>query len=111
MNKKAFQTSSLVMAFVVAAVVSVSAVEKNYILPMIVIATAAIVLYAMKKNVKDILDDDRQGDLIKFLLAKVADFDQIMVFMTCTEPPDFVWEGNEMQVWWLENGAITKVAP
>ena len=57
----------------------------------------------------DILDDDRQGDLIKFLLAKVADFDQIMVFMTCTEPPDFVWEGNEMQVWWLENGAITKV--
>ena len=59
----------------------------------------------------DILDDDRQDDLIKFLLAKVADFDQIMVFMTCTEPPDFVWDGNEMQVWWLENGAITKVAP
>jgi hypothetical protein len=59
----------------------------------------------------DILDDDRQGDLIKFLLAKVADFDQIMVFMTCTEPPDFVWDGNEMQVWWLENGVITKVAP
>jgi hypothetical protein len=55
----------------------------------------------------DILDDDRQGDLIKFLLAKVADFDQIMVFMTCTEPPDFVWEGNEMQVWWLENGMVT----
>jgi hypothetical protein len=54
----------------------------------------------------DILDDDRQGDLIKFLLAKVADFDQIMVFMTCTEPPDFVWEGNEMQVWWLENGKM-----
>jgi hypothetical protein len=59
----------------------------------------------------DILDDDRQGDLIKFLLAKVADFDQIMVFITCTEPPDFVWDGNEMQVWWLENGAIAKVAP
>ena len=58
----------------------------------------------------DILDDDRRGDLIKFLLAKVADFDQIMVFMTCIEPPDFVWDGNEMQVWWLENGQIVSQA-
>jgi hypothetical protein len=54
----------------------------------------------------DILDDDRQDDLIKFLLAKVADFDQIMVFMTCTEPPDFVDDSGKMQFWWLENGQI-----
>ena len=57
----------------------------------------------------DILDDDRQGDLIKFLLAKVADFDQIMVFMTCTEPPKFAMGDGKMQTWWLENGAVSHV--
>ena len=58
----------------------------------------------------DILDDDRQGDLIKFLLAKVADFDQIMVFMTCTEPPKFAMGDGKLQVWWLENGKVSAVA-
>jgi hypothetical protein len=57
----------------------------------------------------DILDDDRRGDLIKFLLAKVADFDQIMVFMTCTEPPQFAVGDGKLQVWWLENGSLTQV--
>ena len=59
----------------------------------------------------DILDDDRRGDLIKFLLAKVGDFDQIMVFMTCTEPPKFAVSNENMQTWWLENGKMTVVAP
>ena len=59
----------------------------------------------------DILDDDRRGDLIKFLLAKVADFSQTMVFMTCAEPPKFVSpHDGKMQIWWLENGKVS-VAP
>lgn len=57
----------------------------------------------------DILDDDRRGDLIKFLLAKVTDFDQIMVFMTCVEPPKFAVGNGKMQVWWLENGSVSVV--
>jgi hypothetical protein len=56
----------------------------------------------------DILDDDHRGDLIKFFLAKVADFDQIMVFMTTAEPPKFAMGDGKMQVWWLENGTITE---
>ncbi len=59
----------------------------------------------------DILDDDRRGDLIKFLLAKVSDFNQIMVFMTTAEPPKFSMGGGNLQTWWLENGTVTEVTP
>ena len=38
--------------------------------------------------------------------AKVADFDQIMVFMTTAEPPTFAMGDGKLQTWWLENGQI-----
>lgn len=57
----------------------------------------------------DILHGDNQTELINFLLAKIEDFDQIIVFMTAAAPPPFEDVlGNRLQTWWLEKGVVTK---
>ena len=57
----------------------------------------------------DILDDTHQTELINFLLAKIENFDQIIVFMTAAAPPQMKSVGvDKLQWWWLENGKVTK---
>ena len=57
----------------------------------------------------DILHGDNQTELINFLLAKIENFDQVIVFMTAAAPPQMLGVGDpRLQTWWLDNGKITK---
>ncbi len=49
----------MLVAAVVAGVVSVSVVSGNYIVPLAVAVTAAIVMYAAKKRVEGVIEDER----------------------------------------------------
>jgi uncharacterized membrane protein len=87
MDKKTFYVVRIVFAMVVAAVCSISVVQGNYILPIIVGITAAFVLYAMKKRVTGVLADERDykvaGDAARWSLNIYAVFAAIasMVLM------------------------------
>jgi DNA repair exonuclease SbcCD ATPase subunit len=56
----------------------------------------------------DILDASHLSQLIDFLVAHLGDFDQIMVFMTSETP--ILPKIEEFHSWWLEDGAIKRVA-
>jgi uncharacterized membrane protein len=49
----------MLFAVVIAGVVSMSVVQGNYILPLIIAITAAVVLYIMKRQVTGVLADER----------------------------------------------------
>jgi len=63
MNQKTFHIVRIFFAMIVAATCSISVVRGNYILPIIIGATAAIVLLAMKKRVEGVLADERDYQL------------------------------------------------
>jgi uncharacterized membrane protein len=59
MNQKTFYTIRIVFAMVIAVVCSIAVVQGNYVLPIIVGVTAALVLFSMKKQVTGVLADER----------------------------------------------------
>lgn len=59
MDKKTYLFFRLLVVALVAGIVSVSVVQGNYIVPMVVAITAALVIYAAKKRVKGVLADER----------------------------------------------------
>jgi uncharacterized membrane protein len=59
MDKKTFNYVRIFTAMIIAAVCSVSVTLGNYILPLVVGVTSAVVIYAMKKQVKGVLADER----------------------------------------------------
>lgn len=59
MNKKTYLKMRLVFAAVIAGVVSISVTQGNYLIPLIIAVTAALALYAMKKSVKEVIEDER----------------------------------------------------
>jgi len=59
MTAKTFLVFRLIAAALIASVVSVSMVRGDYIVPLLTVLTFAILLYAMKKKVKDVIEDER----------------------------------------------------
>lgn len=55
----------------------------------------------------DILDCVHHDELINFLLTRLSDFDQILVFFTDDVPYQGLKDARA-DSWWLENGRITK---
>jgi uncharacterized membrane protein len=59
MKQKTYKTFSMFMAMVLAAICSISVVQGNYILPIFAAITAALVMFAAKKQVEGVLADER----------------------------------------------------
>jgi len=59
MNKKTYVWARMVLAVLVAGIVSTSVVGGNYVIPIIVAIGAAFALYLMKKSVKEVIEDER----------------------------------------------------
>lgn len=59
MQQKTFYIVRIVFAIAVAMVCSVSVVQGNYVLPIIVAVTAAFGLFTLKKRVTGVLADER----------------------------------------------------
>jgi DNA repair exonuclease SbcCD ATPase subunit len=57
----------------------------------------------------DILDLVHRTDLVNFLLDKISDFDQILVFLTSDHPIPLRPTNGRADSWWLENGHISKI--
>jgi uncharacterized membrane protein len=87
MNQKTFYTVRIIFAMVIAMVCSISVVRGNYILPIVIGVTAALALYAMKKQVSGVMADERDykiaGDAARWALNIFAVFAAIgsMVLM------------------------------
>lgn len=96
MNQKTFYTVRIIFAMVIAMVCSISVVQGNYILPIIIGITAAIVLYAVKKRVSGVMADERDykiaGNAARWSLNLYAVFAAIgsMILMASrAESPQF----------------------
>jgi uncharacterized membrane protein len=59
MEQKTYNIVRIFCAMAVAGVCSIAVTQGNYVLPIIVGATAAFALYAMKKRVNGVLADER----------------------------------------------------
>jgi uncharacterized membrane protein len=59
MDQKTYQTVRVFFAMIIAGVVSISVVQGNYILPIVIAVTAAVALYTIKKRVTGVLADER----------------------------------------------------
>ena len=56
----------------------------------------------------DVLDLDHQAGLVDFLLDRLSDFDQIMVFFTANEARA-VCKDPRCGNWWLDNGKVREL--
>ena len=63
MTKKQFTFFRLLVVILLAMTISFLVIEKNYILGMVVIVTGMVVMYGLKKRVKDVLADERDWRL------------------------------------------------
>jgi uncharacterized membrane protein len=63
MTLKQFKTAKIISAIIVAAVVSQTILAKNYILPAVVVIAVSIFLIFLKKQVKEVVADERDYEI------------------------------------------------
>jgi uncharacterized membrane protein len=63
MTVKRFKLYRIMIAAILGAIFSVSIVSNNFILPIISVITAFGMIYMLKKNVKEVLEDERDYEI------------------------------------------------
>jgi len=63
MNKDQYTRFRILIVILIAASISFLVARQNYILPIVIMVTGIIVMYQMKKRVKDVLADERDWRL------------------------------------------------
>jgi uncharacterized membrane protein len=63
MTAKKFLIYRLISTFIIGLVVAISITRGNYLLPIVTILTMMIVLYALKRQVKEVLEDERDYEI------------------------------------------------
>jgi len=101
MNKKTFNAFRIFFALIISTVVASSVVRGNYILPVIIAATAMYAVYAMKKRVSDVLADERDyqiaGKAARWAVCAYTSFAAIasIIFMSMrAQNPQFEIAGS-----------------
>ena len=96
MDKKTYLAVRVITAMLLAAIVSVSVTQKNYIIPFVAIVAAIALLMAAKKKVNAVLEDERDyylaGNASRYALSIYCIFAAIgsLVLMAMRDSnPDF----------------------
>lgn len=103
MTAKRFLIYRLIITFIIAGTVSTSIVIGNYLVPIIAVVTLAALLYAMKKRIKDVVEDERDFELAgkaaryaMTIFASIAGLATIVLFAQKQTNPIFETVGSTL---------------
>lgn len=101
MTAKHYMAFRLVIAAVLAAIISLSVVIGNYVLPVVTFFSCLILMYAVKKKVKEVIEDERDyemaGKAARYTMtvfSLIAGVITIILFALRKENPGFELVGS-----------------